>query len=182
MSDFTLSNSKHLPAGYRWGQLFRRVDLSLYYPPFLKRILAVKAAAADRGQEYVSEFGYRSWALQAELRAKYLAKKGGKAAPPGYSAHQFGLADDSTADADMKTPGLQPTWELKRYDVLGEELAKEGLAWGASYGDRPHANLQGFTSGAELAPLRKLWASCTPSWPEGLRLLKVWAYLDSLPK
>ena len=74
--------------------------------------------------------------------------------------------------------GLQPDWVPGNYRVYFEELARAGLASGASYGDAPHANLMKFTSGGELAPLRKIWTEHAGAPLE--RLSAVWEYLNSL--
>lgn len=55
---------------------------------------------------------YRSLKTQDELYQKYL-KGGPKAAPPGKSAHNFGLAVDVVLDADPATPGIQPSWDIR---------------------------------------------------------------------
>lgn len=178
--DFEHANAEFLPAGYKWGFLFRRVYLGAYYPAFLERLLAARAKAAERGAQYVSERGFDSWARQHQLRQAFLEGKGGRAAPAGLSAHQYGLADDVTADADLFKPGLQPTWESKAYDIHGEELARVGLVWGASFNDRPHANWPGFVSGAQLQPLLDMWRSAAGASDE-MKLRAIWNYLDALP-
>lgn len=70
-------------------------------------------------------FGYRSIELQAKLYAAYLAYDkylhhggpkvpfAGKAAPPGKSAHNFGMAVDVVWDSDSLHDGLQPGWNTK---------------------------------------------------------------------
>ncbi len=192
--DYQHANLPYLPGWYKWGHLFRRVYLGTYYPPFRERILECKAKAAERGAEYVSAFGYRPMAMQAELRRLYIAKltgkltdaerkagKGGLAAPAGLSAHQYGLADDSTADADTKTPGLQPTWDPLAYSVLGEEAAAVGLIWGASFGDRPHVQWPDFVNGFQLQKLLDIWNGCPSGLTDDTRLPAVWQYLDALP-
>lgn len=177
MVDFEHANAEFLPASFKRAHIFKRVYLGAYYPPFREKIIEMKRRCYERGCEYWSEFGYRSFALQADLRKKYLAGMGGKAAPAGYSAHQFGLADDSTRDRSL-TPGLQPTWEQKAYDVLGEEAARIGLAWGARYADRPHVQWPGFENGTQLAPLRKIFLD-HPGATEDECLRACWAYLDA---
>lgn len=181
-ADYTVPNAPFIPDGYKWAGLFRRVYLGTYYPPFRTKILKVKAAAADRGAEYWSEFGYRPMALQTELRVKYLQGKGGRAAPAGLSGHQYGLADDSTADASTRVPGLQPTWAPQMYEILGQEASKEGLIWGKSFGDLPHVQWPGFVNGTELGILLALWKGFPVTDSEDSKLLKVWAFLDAQTK
>jgi peptidoglycan L-alanyl-D-glutamate endopeptidase CwlK len=158
-----------------------RVNLDLYYPPFRERIFEAKAKAAERGCWMYALRGFATWAEQHQLRMKYLNGTGGKAAPAGYSAHNYGLAEDSAADSDIATPGLQPTWDPKRYDIYGEELARVGLVWGASFGDRPHAQWPGFVSGTQIQVLKGIWDACPKGTADPKRLEAIWAYVDSLP-
>lgn len=159
------------------SDLIKRVNLDLIYPPFLHRCLAVLAACRARGHDFYWISGTRLYDEQDKLRKLYLAGKGGKAARPGLSAHQYGLAGDFTLDKDLKTPGLQPDWNAKHYAILGEEAAKAGLLWGARYSDSPHLNYPGYESASQLAPLRKLWLA-TPGVPF-TRLKKVWKAIDA---
>jgi hypothetical protein len=83
---------------------------------------------------------YRSLAEQEVLYAKYQAG-GPRAAPPGRSAHNFGLAIDVVLDADSAKPGLQPTWDinLKGWIWLKAHCAAHPrLKSGWSFGDWPH--------------------------------------------
>lgn len=175
------ANAAYLPAGYKYPSLFRRVFLGAYYEPFRERVIEFKAKAAERGCHAWSTHGYRSWAQQHQLRMAYLNGSGGKAAPAGLSAHQYGLADDSTVDGDSDdTNGLQPTWDPKRYDILGEEAERVGLVWGRSFGDRPHVNWPGFTSGTELSTLQRIWNACPKEVTDDGKLRACWSYLDAL--
>lgn len=54
-------------------------------------------------------YGYRTLEQQAALFAKYQAG-GPRAAPPGKSPHNFGLAIDVALDGS-EAPGLQPDWD-----------------------------------------------------------------------
>jgi len=178
--DFTHANWSYLPANYKWPYLFQRVYLGAYYPKFRELLIDAKTRAAERGAFYWSTFGFRSIATQQALYTAYKAGTGGKAAPPGKSAHQYGLADDSTFDLAL-TPGLQPSWREADYNILGEELKRAGLVWGAGFGDRPHANYPAFVSGAQLLPLYRLWNNCPKGMTDDARLLEIWRYLDTLP-
>ena len=54
-------------------------------------------------------FGFRS--LQEQEKLWQIYRKGGpKAAPPGKSAHNYGLAVDVVPDGDDTKPGIQPDW------------------------------------------------------------------------
>ncbi len=176
--DFVHANAEFLPDGYKYPFLFKRIYLGNLYPQFCMRVVRMASAMADQSSQYYAEFGYRNRTQQRAMRQAFLAGKGGKAAPEGLSAHQYGLAVDWTADLDPATGGLQPTWDPAKYDVLGAEAAKEGLIWGASFGDRPHVQWPGFVSGSELLVLSKLWLQC--EGPDEGRLRATWQYLDAL--
>lgn len=84
--------------------------------------------------------GYRSMEEQQELYEKYLAG-GPKAAPPGRSAHNYGLAVDVVLDADGDKPGLQPSWDTKlpawlRLRAVCYKHPRLKNGW--SFGDWPH--------------------------------------------
>ena len=84
--------------------------------------------------------GHRSLAEQQELYDKYLAG-GPKAAPPGRSAHNFGMAVDVVLDVDGDKPGLQPSWDTKLPAWLRLRAAcfkHPRLKNGWSFGDWPH--------------------------------------------
>lgn len=184
--DYKHANASYLPGRFKYPHLFERVYLGAYYPPFLERLVEARARAAERGYHYFSIFGWRSWAEQFRLRQAYLTGKGGKAAPAGDSAHQYGLADDCVRDLDTAAPGLQlgkngEAWNAKHYEVWIQELARVGLASGVAYNDRPHANWPGFESRAQLAPLRSIWTNAGAKTPDEVRLRACWAYLDVLP-
>ncbi len=174
--DFTHANAPFL-AGFPKPELFRRVYLGSYYPPFRDRIIRVKARCIGRGFDYWSEFGYRAMSLQAQLHEAWKAGKGGRAAPPGLSGHQYGIADDSTHDSDVKSPGLQPDWVPENYAVLGEEAKREGLWWGVSINDRPHVQDERYVDGNQLGVLLAVWKAAPP--PEDVKLKAVWKYIDT---
>lgn len=77
--------------------------------------------------------GYRSAAQQKILYDNYLAGKGGKAAPPGKSAHEHGLAIDVVLDGSEK-PGLQMLWDTKHEGWLW-------LAWAIRKHPRLHSGM-----------------------------------------
>lgn len=60
---------------------------------------------------FVSE-GFRSLERSKQLNDAYVAdpKKNPRAAPPGKSAHNFGLAVDVMLDGDPIKKGIQPDW------------------------------------------------------------------------
>lgn len=77
--------------------------------------------------------GYRSLAEQKILHEKYLKGEGGKAAPPGKSAHNFKLAIDVVLDGSEK-PGLQMLWDTKHEGWLW-------LAWAIRKHPRLHSGM-----------------------------------------
>jgi peptidoglycan LD-endopeptidase CwlK len=162
------------------SDLVKRIDLDLLYLPFLEKLLNVLARCRARGQSYYATRGTATWPEQAKLRELFLSGQGGKAAPAGYSAHNFGLAVDLCADSDPEAHGLQPSWDAKAYKTLGEEAQAAGLVWGASFNDSPHVQWPGYVSGADMAILRKIYLDTPPKLSQEQRLRAVWQYLDSL--
>lgn len=85
-------------------------------------------------------FGFRSLAEQLTLYNSY--KNGGpKAAPPGQSAHNFGLAVDVVLDGDPDKPGIQPTWDTKLAGwawLFAKVAAHPRLKSGVTFGDGGH--------------------------------------------
>lgn len=83
---------------------------------------------------------YRSLEEQAALYEKY--KQGGpKAARPGESAHNYGLAIDVVLDTDPDKPGLQPSWDVKLAGwgwLKSASIPHPRLQCGWSFGDWPH--------------------------------------------
>lgn len=158
------------------ADLFRRIDLDLLYPPFRDLMFEVIAACRAKGSFYVAQYGFRSWPQQHQLRLAWLNKQGGRAAPAGYSAHQYGLAIDFVADQFPDTPGLQPDWTDAAYDCLGREAQGAGLIWGVGFGDRPHVQWPGYVSGTELQPLLDIWKTSVGT--DLARLGKVWQHVS----
>lgn len=97
--------------------------------------------------------GYRSLEAQLALWQDYRFGKrdkyglrdpsnpGARAAPPGKSAHNFGLAIDVVLDGDPATPGVQPSWDTKLAGWLWLKATctkHPRLKSGWSFGDWPH--------------------------------------------
>jgi len=119
----------------------------------------VHAARQDLGVTLIVTSGTRTYEEQAELRRKYLAGKGGKAAAPGYSNHNFGIAFDVTI-----FNGKTPVWESPKYKAVGTIGLALGLVWGGTWtgrdNDEPHFSLRpawgrGMKEGEFVAELRK---------------------------
>lgn len=88
---------------------------------------------------WVVTYGYRSLEEQKALYDIYLAG-GAKAAPPGKSPHNFGLAVDVALDGEP-APGLQPDWVLSHpgwvwlFDAVFDHPR---LHSGRDFGDSDH--------------------------------------------
>lgn len=85
-------------------------------------------------------FAVRSLKEQAILYEKHL-KGGPLAAPPGQSAHNFGLAVDVCLDRDVNKRGLQMDWNTAHdgWKWLFDAVKKHPrLKSGVSFGDAPH--------------------------------------------
>lgn len=85
-------------------------------------------------------YGFRTREEQEALYRKHLTG-GPKAAPPGQSAHEWGLAVDVVLDADPVLPGLQPTWNVKLAGwvwLFAAVAAHPRLKSGVKFGDGGH--------------------------------------------
>lgn len=106
--------------------------------PLARRLLA---EAARRGIVAKVTSGSRSYAEQAELRRRSEAG-GPKAAPAGWSNHNFGLAFDIT----LFSSAGKPIWESPNYRTLGQLGKALGLTWGGDWpgrdNDEPHFSLR----------------------------------------
>ena len=157
--------------------LFARVNLDLIYPRFLAVALDVVARCNARGFVYVATHGTRTIAEQNALHAKWKMGVGGKAAPGGSSAHNYGCAFDFCRDAS-DLAGLQADWRQAAYNVLGEETRAAGLVWGGSFGDAPHINFPGVTTAKDMSPLLHLYMAQAGSATDAQRLGVVWSFLE----
>lgn len=115
-----------------------RIDAWRLDPDFLQRLRGMLGAVAAHGQTFVASYGYRSLEQQQALYVVY--KRGGpRAAPPGKSAHNFGLAVDLVRLTDGKVD-----WTPADYALLAELAPRYGLTTGASYADYGHVELDGW--------------------------------------
>lgn len=113
-------------------------------PHFADFILLAKATAATFGCDYVAICGTRTFAEQAELRRKYLAG-GTKAAPAGYSWHNYGTAlDFGVFKNGGKTycDDTDPALAARVHAACAVHAAACGLEWGGIWKgkdcDPPH--------------------------------------------
>ena len=151
------------------------LDLDLVYPPFLERLLALLAACNDRGASYLAYELNRSYDRSAALARAYAAG-GPRAAGPGKSNHNFGLAADC-ALIISPSPKRVLRWDPDDFLILEEEAPKVGLKTGKAYGDRPHVEWPGFISARDLDPLDLIYRK-TPGTPL-LKLKEVWKAVDA---
>jgi hypothetical protein len=124
-----------------------RIDRGKLNPLFFT---AVENGFASLPDTWYATYGWRSNAEQAALYAKY--KKGGpKAAPPGFSPHEFGLAIDVALDADAKRSGLQPNYDLNDPRWQAMIAMVQGSRWlhsGIGFGDGDHIEMVDWKSRA----------------------------------
>lgn len=105
----------------------------------------VNALLRDSPYDWTVIYGYRSLAEQQVLWEKYQAG-GPKAAPPGKSAHNYGLAVDVALDGSDK-PGLQPDWNTEHpgWKWLFDAIWKHPrLHSGRSFSDSDHVEAVGW--------------------------------------
>lgn len=164
------------------------------YKPFLDRLCLVLDECARRGAHYVIDMLWRSEATQDGLYAigrTVQNKSGNPADAPGtgphglgrtvtnarwgQSGHSFATAADCVHEDDQDKG--REDWIVANYAILEEEAAKAGLVSGADFGDHPHVNWPGTTTGAECAHLAEIYRS-TPG-DDGAKCAAVWALLDA---
>lgn len=114
------------------------IDLHALMPEFetaLDQLLA--QLRTTTGIDYRPYMGYRSAQVQSALYQAYKSGKGGRAAPPWSSPHQWGLA----VDVQPYCPG--PSWEPKDFAALVSALQDHPtLRSGASFSDSPHIEMR----------------------------------------
>jgi hypothetical protein len=100
----------------------------------------VEALLAEDPDRWLITYGTRTLAEQAALYEAYLAG-GPKAAPPGRSAHNYGLGVDLVLDRDPWTPAVEMDWDIRHaaWQRLFLKLkAHPRLKSGVSFGDGGH--------------------------------------------
>lgn len=134
------------------------------YPVFAEKAKSIILACQARGLEYYATSGLRTVDEQNALYAQGRTKPGNIVtnARGGSSFHNFGIALDACADANMQRAGLQPDWNEKSYKILGEEVAKDpSLTWGGTFKsikDFPHFELNIGRHNLTLKALRDIYA------------------------
>ncbi len=153
------------------SSLVRMLNLDYLYPPFLQELLNFLAECRMLGYEYKCYSGFRATDEQRKLYEAYLAG-GAKAAPPGLSAHNYGLA----IDCARLMPSGKVSWDKADYDMLLKVIGKHRLVSGASFGDLPHVQWPDYVSARQLLPLKQLYNAT--SGEELSRLKSVWTSLS----
>ena len=123
---------------------WRRVDPKLLQPSFR---FDVEKLLRESPYSWTVTYGYRTIEEQESLWEKYKAG-GPRAAPPGKSAHNFGLAIDVALDGDDSLAGLQPDWNTSHagWRWLFEAIAKHPrLHSGRSFNDACHIERLGWS-------------------------------------
>jgi peptidoglycan L-alanyl-D-glutamate endopeptidase CwlK len=169
------------------SNLLSRINTSLLYPPFLKKIEELISNCQKLGMDYWVTSGVRTWAEQADIYAQgrtkpcpSCVKTNSKCAhiiskaPPGYSAHNYGIAVDFAFDLDINKIGLQPSWDKSKYKALADEAKKLGLESGYfwKFQDVPHVQLPLDGNGITFKNLRAIYALNSGG------MVAVWKYLD----
>lgn len=158
-------------------ELIKRTNWDLQYPAFTYRCLDLAAACRKRGADYFAISGYRSFKKQGDLHAQGRTKPGKIVtnATPGFSAHNYGVAEDWCKDKDATRAGLQPDWNLSEYVILAEEAVKLGLEaayYWKSFKEGPHVQLPLEAKGIKFAELKTIHDK------EGIQA--VWKRLDKI--
>jgi hypothetical protein len=141
-----------LRAKYRQMNEEKLAGLDGRFAPMAGRFVdASNAQLNPEGLEVRISHGTRSLEEQGQLYRKYLANRKYKAAPPGRSAHNYGMAIDIAIIRGSAAVDSPATWE--RLGRLGESL---GLRWGHGFDDDDHFQHPGIsTSGAQLLRLHQ---------------------------
>ncbi len=148
----------------------KSVNLDLLYPPFLEALLDCLMECHLLNSSYKVYSGHRPFEEQEELYKKHL-QGGPRAAPPGLSAHNYGLAIDCARIVAGKL-----SWDAKDYAEMEATAPKHGLITGKSFNDQPHVQFPGYVTGAQLLPLKALYSGMTQG-DELSKLKLVWETL-----
>lgn len=93
--------------------------------------------------------GKRSYEKQNDLYQKFL-KGGAKAAPPGLSYHEYGLAGDGVEVKNGKA-----LWNYPNFEIIKKVANENGISTGEKFGDKPHLEVKDFGSVTDLLNLRE---------------------------
>jgi hypothetical protein len=101
---------------------------------------------------------FRSLEQQNALYVKHLAG-GPLAAPPGKSAHNFGLAVDVALDGDPETPAWELNWDIRDEDwqrLFARLKAHKRLQSGVRFSDGAHIQRYRWTRYKVVLPAPKM--------------------------
>lgn len=154
-----------------------RIDETKLYPVFYLKICQTLQECLNNGQIFVATSGYRSYQEQELLYAQGRTSPGKICtnARGNQSQHNFAIAADFCRDLDPRTPGLQPSWELKHLKPLIDVAIKNGLEAGAYWKtikDTPHLQLPLGKYGIKIKDLDKVYR-------KNNSLNDVWDFLDT---
>lgn len=142
---------------------FKRINTADLYQPFYQKLQQLVANCSALGVDYYAGSGFRSWDDQDKLYAQGRTTPGKivTKAKGGQSNHNYGVAVDFIKDADLTTPGLQPTWKVEDYKLLADEAKKLGLEPGFywNFQDPPHIQLNLGSVGLSFADLRQEYSN-----------------------
>ena len=101
------------------------------HPALQLRVWGMIGILATQGISIRVLFGFRDRALQKELYDKWKAGKGGKAAKPGLSFHNYGLACDMVPytddDHDLRLDHSELNWNTQHWTTFGRAAEEVGL-------------------------------------------------------
>jgi hypothetical protein len=144
------SHGVTLRSKYRQMNDEKLAGLDPRFSPMARRFVdAANAEVNPEGLEVRISHGARSLAEQGDLYRKYLTDRKYKAAAPGHSAHNYGMAIDIAVIQGSASIDNPSTWG--RLGRLGESF---GLRWGHGFDDDDHFQHPGIsTSGSQLLRL-----------------------------
>lgn len=118
--------------------------LNTVHPALRLRAWAIIGQLANEGFFVKVEYGFRDRTKQKELHEKFLRGKGGKAAKPGYSYHNYGLAVDmipfEDKDHDQVLDSAELTWNVSKpcWKAFSRAADLTGVIHGRHFADHPH--------------------------------------------
>lgn len=155
-------------------ELVKRINLDYLYPVFLARLLDCLAECSSLGADYVVYSGFRAFDEQKKLWDAFVAGAGPRAARPGASAHNYGLA----VDCALRLPPRALSWDKHHYNTLLKVLPNHGLKSGQLYNDLPHINFPQYENATQLLPLKQILLNTAGS--NLVKLKTVWGHIDGL--
>lgn len=136
------------------NQFKKDINLDYLNPVFLQQLLDLLVEGKMQNYIYKVYSGYRSFDEQRTLYKLFLGG-GAKAAPPGLSAHNYGLA----VDCARLMPDGTVSWKDSDMDYLGVLAPKHGLDWGGRFADKPHLGMVNYVTGQQLLPLKIVYGA-----------------------